>query len=113
MTNNTLRKIVRIDESKLLNRAAGGVFFSLPTGIIRRVNGIDELKSLPGVYRVELDGLATGKKLEAMKDMTGRHGPIVYAGKDRQACEQTIRSIQRTLKIEVDTSKGIKSPEWN
>ncbi len=104
---------VKIDESKILDRGAGNVYFYLPAGVISRIEGIEEVKSLPGVHRVELDDLVVGRKIEQIKDLYGRQGPIVYAGKNRQACEEIVQRIKATLSVEVETSEGLKGMVWS
>ena len=42
------RRKVRIDGTEFSNRAAGYVCFSLPEGVISRVEGIGKIRSLPG-----------------------------------------------------------------
>lgn len=108
-----IRDTVKIGESKPRNRVVGFVHFYLPEGIISRINGIDEVKSLPGVQKVELDDLRVGVKTERIKDTTGRRGPIVFAGRDRQACEEVIERIMATLSVDVDTSGGINGILWS
>ena len=107
------RDTVKIEESKLLNRAAGVVFFYLPAGVICQINGMEKVRSLADVHKVVLDDIVVGRKIEAMKDMTGRQGPIVFSGIDRQDCEETIRRIQETLTVEVETSEGVKGMVWS
>lgn len=107
------RKSVKIDGSKLLNKGAGNVYFYLPAGVVCRIEGIEEVKSLPGVYRVELDDLAVGRKIEPIKNLSDRQGPIVFAGKNRQACEEIIHRIKAALTVEVETSEGVKGMVWS
>jgi len=107
------RKTVRIDKGKLLNRGAGNVYFYLPAGVVSRIEGIEEVRSLPGVHKVALDDLVVGKKIEPLRNLSGRQGPIVYAGEDRQACEEIVQKIKDILKVEVDTPEGIKDMVWS
>jgi carbamoyl-phosphate synthase large subunit len=108
-----IRDTVKIGEGKPQKRVVGFLHFHLPEGVICRINGIDEVKSLPGVQRVELDDLHVGARTERIKDATGRWGPIVFAGSDRQACEEVIDRIMATLSVDVETSEGIKGILWS
>ncbi len=107
------REKVLIDKSKLLNRGAGNVYFYLPAGVVCRVDGIKDVRSFLGVHRVELDDLVIGKKIEPIKNLSGRQGPIVFAGEDRQACEEIVHRIKATLRVEVETPEGIKGMLWS
>jgi biotin carboxylase len=107
------RDAVSIDEHQMQTRAAGNVYFYLPTGVVRRVDGIAEVMSLSGVHRVELGDLVVGRKIEQIMNLSGRQGPIVYAGNDRQACEEIVKRIQATLSVEAETSEGIKGIIWS
>jgi hypothetical protein len=106
------KKAVRIDKSKLLNRGAGNVYFYLPAGIVSRIEGIEQIRSLPEVHKVALDDLFIGKRIEAIKNLSGRQGPIVYAGENRRACEEIVRKIKEILKVQVDTPEGMKGMVW-
>ncbi|MCP4624403.1 MAG: ATP-grasp domain-containing protein [bacterium] len=108
-----IRGTVKIAKSKPRYRVSGWVHFYLPEGRICRVNGINEIKSLPGVQKVELDDLYLGVKTERIKDTSGRWGPIIFAGKDRQDCENVVQRIKKALKIEVKTPEGIRHPIWD
>jgi len=63
--------------------------------------------------KVELDDLHVGVRTERIKDATGRRGPIVFAGRDRQACEEIIDRIMATLSVDVETSEGINGILWS
>ena len=103
---------VRIDKTKLRNDAAGYVCFYLPEGVICRVDGIDKVKSLPGVHKAYLQNLEIGRRTRLIKDKTMRLGPILITGEHRLACQETIQRIHETLVVEVETSEGIKGIVW-
>jgi carbamoyl-phosphate synthase large subunit len=107
------RERVRIDKRQLQNRGSGNLYFYLPPGVIRRVNGVEEVKSLPGVHRAELDDLVIGRKIDPLINLNGRQGPIVFAGKDRQACEDLMEKIKITLNVEVETPRGVRGAVWD
>lgn len=106
------KEAVRIDRSQLQNRGAGNVYFYLPSGIISRVDGIEDVKSLPGVHRAELNDLMVGRKIEPLINLNGRQGPVVYSGSDRIACEEIIQKIREVLTVEIETIQGIKGALW-
>lgn len=106
------KKDITIDQSKLSRRAAGYACFYLPEGVIQRIDGIKEVKNLPGVQKAYLDELEIGMKTKGATDKTMRLGPILIYGKDRATCREIITRIQQTLVIEVKTSEGVKGIEW-
>jgi hypothetical protein len=97
---------------KPYNKASGYVCFLLPEGTICRVDGVDKLKSLPGVHKVFLNNLKVGSQTKPLIDKNSRYGPILITGQDRKALNQTIKRIQETLVIEVQTATGIKGIIW-
>ncbi len=62
---------------------------------------------------VALDDLVVGKKIEPIKNLSDRRGPIVFAGENRHACEEVLGKIKAVLKVEVDTPEGVKGMEWS
>jgi carbamoyl-phosphate synthase large subunit len=107
------RKEFQIDKSKVLNRGAGNIYFYLPEGTVSRIKGIDEIKSMPGIHKVALDDLFPGRKIEPLRNLSGRQGPIVYAGEDRGACEEIIEKVKAVLRVEVQTPEGIRGMVWS
>jgi biotin carboxylase len=103
---------VRMENGRRRGGAAAYLSFYLPEGVIRRVIGVDRVKSLPGVHRAYLQGLEVGKRTKPMTDKATRLGPILIAGRDRSACQKTIHQIQETLVVEVETSRGIEGIRW-
>jgi biotin carboxylase len=103
---------VRIDNSRRRGGASAYLCFYLPEGVIRRVAGIDRVNSLPGVHRAHLQGLEVGRRTRPMTDKSTRLGPVLIAGQDRRACQKTIRQVQETLVVEIETSRGIEGIIW-
>jgi carbamoyl-phosphate synthase large subunit len=106
------RKGIHIERGKLGQKASGYVCFTLPEGVIREVSGIDELVTLPGVHAAYLDDLVVGRRTRQMKDKTMRRGPILVAGADRAALQETINRIQQALLVQIETASGIRGIEW-
>ncbi|HSR13589.1 MAG TPA: hypothetical protein VLS90_19230 [Thermodesulfobacteriota bacterium] len=107
------RREFPIDRKKILNRGAGNVYFYLPEGTVSRVEGIDEIQSMPGIHKVALDDLVPGRKIEAMRNLSGRQGPIVYGGEGREACERMVGKIKSMLRVEVQTGEGTRGIVWS
>jgi len=103
---------VSLDTSGRAYRASGYVCFTLPEGVIWKIEGADALKSLKGVHRAHVDDLHVGKKTERLSDKTKRMGPILISGSDREELDATMATIQNTFSIEVETANGVGSIIW-
>lgn len=108
---------VSIDVEKVFeghrDGASGYVCFYLPEGTVKSVQGIDELSNFPFVKKVCLESIVVGQKTEPMLHKGLRKGPILVCGKNRLDLEKNIKTVQNTLKIEVENSDGkIKSIIW-
>lgn len=92
--------------TKRCDAAAAYVCFYLPEGIVRNVEGIEDLNALPFVNMVCLDMIHIGQKTEPMLHKGLRKGPIIVAGKDRCDIEKNIKIVQEVLKVEVEGPDG-------
>lgn len=102
---------IPVDIDKVFERkreaASGYICFYLPEGTVKKVEGVDELKLLPFVKKICLDTIVVGQKTEPMLHKGLRKGPIIVCGKDREDIEKNIRTVQKTLKIEVESPQGV------
>ncbi len=105
-------KKIELDEQKIRETGSGYLCFYLPEGKIQNVKGLDEIKVLPGVHKTFLDNIEIGKQIFKIKDKTMRFGPILIAGKGRQAVNETIERVKETLIVEVETEDGVKGTIW-
>lgn len=103
---------IRIERNNLQSRSAGYLCFYLPQGTIQQVHGVEEITSVPGVHEAHLKYLQKGTRVVPISDKTMRLGPILIAGNDRKALEETITKIKKTLIIEVSTQNGVKGIQW-
>lgn len=103
---------VELDAAKMVHRASGYVCFTLPEGVVTKIEGADLLGSLKGVHRAHLEDLFVGKKIGKLSDKTMRLGPILITGRNRDDLDATIREIRNTLKVEVETENGIRPILW-
>jgi carbamoyl-phosphate synthase large subunit len=106
------REGVSLDASGIVHRASGYVCFTLPEGVIRKIEGADALRSLKGVHRAHLDDLFVGRRTGKLSDKTMRLGPILITGSGREELDATIAMLRRTLAIEVETEAGSGSIIW-
>lgn len=103
---------VALEKNKLWNRAAGYVCFYLPEGVIRRIDGVASVESLPGVHKAYLQDFEVGERIRPITNKTMRLGPILVTGQDRQACQDTVQQVRHTLVVEVETREGIEGIRW-
>lgn len=103
---------VSLDTSAMVRRASGYVCFTLPEGVIRKVEGTEALKALHGVHRAHVDDLFVGRKTGRLSDKTMRLGPILIRGSDRKDLDEAIQAIQNTLSVEVETADGTGRIMW-
>lgn len=104
---------VDVKSLRLDTRTAAWMCFELPEGEIVSIEGGEELKNIPGVFLVCLDGIYEGKKISAMKDDTGKMGPILIKGANREECGKVISKVKDTLKITVKDKNGaLKNMIW-
>lgn len=86
--------------------------FTLPTGIIDDIKGIDELQLIDGVKLVDIRNLCVGDLCEPMTAKGMRKGPIIVSAHNRTELSNAICKIHETLKIRVKTSNGLKGIIW-
>jgi biotin carboxylase len=103
---------VDFDARTMHGHACGYVCFSLPEGTITRVEGVEQVAAVPGVVKAFLSRLDVGRRTKPMKDKQDRLGPILIAGPDRRALEQTICQLRQTLVVEVETADGTRGIQW-
>lgn len=103
---------VTFDTSGMVRRASGYVCFTLPEGIIRKIEGVDALKSLKGVHLAHVDDLYVGMRTGKLSDKTMRMGPILISGSDRGDLDAVMAMIRKTFVIEVEMPVGSGSIIW-
>jgi carbamoyl-phosphate synthase large subunit len=106
-------KIGEIENHRMQALSAGNVYFYLPAGVVRRVEGVDKVRRINGVHRVELNDLSVGRKIAPLVNLNGRQGPIVYGGKNRRECEEIVEKIKNAIDVQVETPEGTKGAVWD
>lgn len=105
-------KDYEINFNEIQNNAAGFYCFLLPEGIVKKVEGIEDVKKIEGVKITNLPLIREGDIINKWKDKSSRFGPIVVFGKNRYELEIIRNKIINTLNIEVLTEDGIKNIIW-
>ncbi len=100
------------DMKGYVEASSGYVCFLLPEGTITKVEGLEEVKKLPGVHRACLANIQLGIKTPCLKDKTSRLGPILVSAENRNKLLDIIQELKTLLKIEVETSNGTRGIMW-
>lgn len=85
------------------NKASGYVCFYLPDGIVKSINGAEEIKRLPFVRKAYIDDIKVGQQTQKMTYKGARKGPILVQGENREDLEKKISIVQNTIHITVLT----------
>lgn len=105
-------KKISISSLNLDHKVSAWICFELLPGTIISIENIEELKKIKGVKKVFLDELFVGKKVEQLKDDTGKHGPILICGTSREDCYEIIKQVRECLKISVKNGKLVSQIIW-
>lgn len=89
----------------------GYMAFYLPEGKVRSIAGVSEVTKLDCVHRNILDTITVGMEIGTIEDKTSRFA-IIVSGSTREELQHNMEKIKKMLKIEVETSKGLKYPIW-
>ncbi len=92
--------------------ACGYMAFFLPQGVVTDIQGVEEVKALPYVYRNQLDKLKVGHKSGKNADKTSRYA-IIVRGDDYQQMMEHMETIRRTLKVTVERDGKQYPIIWN
>lgn len=89
----------------------GYVAFYLPAGKVVSIDGVEEVENLQYVVKTTLDVIEIGCETKEFHDKRNRHA-IVLKASSRDELNSRISVIKDKIKINVDTSDGIKGPIW-
>ena len=87
--------------------AAAWFAFSLKSGLITNVSGIEESLAIKGVYSIDAEGLEVGKKTRILENDAGKYGPVIVYGTSREECFQIIEEVKKVFLVEVDGKQGM------
>lgn len=99
-------------EKELLKKVSGWVCFSFPDGVISEISGVEETKNIEGVDKVILDKIYVGMPTKELVDDSGKYGPVLFTGKNKEECYRIVNKVRNTLQIRVMTSGGEKGAIW-
>lgn len=88
------------------NRAAAYICFTLPIGIVNRIEGLEEIRKLDYVKMCDLSSVYVGMKTEPMRTKGMRKGPILVEAENREQLFERILKVQNTLNISVADNRN-------
>ena len=81
-------------------RAANLAFFDFPAGRVCAINGVEDVKKIPGVELLLLE-FNVGDVIQSAVDDRSRLGQVVIFGNSREEVLSTTRLVQQTIQVEV------------
>ena len=105
-------KIDKLPKFEFQNKSCCYISFFLPEGIIKSVQGTDDVIALPYTHHNNFEALIEGAKTKPIHDKTSRFFVIIEAC-DHEELKERISNIKDILKVEVDTTEGIRGIIWN
>lgn len=103
----------KVELNKLDDKVSAYVDFGFPAdGVVKSIAGLDDLKKIPGVYKVHMENCYVGEKVARLTDGTKRYGMILISADDEDECRKVIAKVKRTLVVEIETADGMKTQLW-
>ena len=91
----------------------GYLAFYIPTGKVVSVNGVEEIKSLPYIYRNQLDKIKVGMiNTDGHTDKTSRLA-LILSAPNRNVFDERAKVVKEILKVETITENGIEPLIWD
>lgn len=106
-----LKKYVPTPVIEQRNKVACYIAFFLPEGVITKIDGVDNVKSLSYIHHNNLDTLYVGKIIGRNIDKTSRYFIILEAS-SREELNNQINNIHDLLSVEIDSADGKKGIVW-
>ena len=98
---------------KLKSKVAAYVDFGFPAdGIVRNISGLDALKKILGVFKMQMDDMYIGKKVDKLTNGSQRYGMILISANSETECYRIIDEVKNTLIIEIETADGMQKQIW-
>ena len=89
-------------EEKLDTKSSGFYSFLLHEGTITKIEGIEKIESIVGVFKVSIKPIQIGDIVPPIKNKTSRYGIILIKGKSRSEIDKTLLKVKKTLIIETN-----------
>lgn len=102
----------RFADQLIVRRAAAFYSFLLPEGVVRKVEGLENVARIPGVLRTDFKEVKVGDRIPPIEDKGSRYGMVVIEGKDRDEVDQVLSCVKKTINIVVETEDGFRDIIW-
>ena len=103
----------KVEPDKLDDKVAAYADFGFPVdGVVKSITGLDELKSLPGVFDMQADDFRVGQKVAKLTDGSKRYGMILISANTEDECRKVINTVKNTLVVEIETADGTRTQIW-
>lgn len=100
-TQQTVKRPIIEEKSKVVCYTA----FFLPEGVVKSVNGIEEILSKSYIHHNNLSALIEGKRIKKNTDKTSRFFMVLEA-ESNDEMDERLKLIKQTLNVSVLTSKN-------
>jgi carbamoyl-phosphate synthase large subunit len=111
-----VREALRIEgkrKIKIHTGASAYFCYMLPQGIVRELDGIEQVKKIDGVMQAYFDNIEIGMESESITDKYSRKGPILVCGKTKKDCCDIMERVKGVLNIKVDTGEKLSDVIWH
>lgn len=105
-------KVNKLPKLEFQKKSCCYISFFLPEGIVKTVQGTEDVAALQYTHHNNFETLLEGMKVKPMHDKTSRFFVIVEAS-DHDQLMGRIDNIKDMLRVEIDTAEGIKGIIWN
>lgn len=105
-------KSVPVEKLSLTEGVSAWVCFELAPGRIIEIKGRDLVKTLPGVFRADIDDLYVGEYVEEMVNDANKKGPVLIEAGTREECYRYIQRVKDTLDVVVDSGGAMAHIIW-
>ncbi len=103
----------KFEDEVIVPRSAAFFSFLLPEGTIKKIEGLEEVNTIPGVVKTDYKKMAVGDTVPPIENKGSRYGMVIIEGKDRDELDSVLNVVKRTANIEVETKEGIKGIIWD
>ncbi|SDG48885.1 Biotin carboxylase [Lentzea fradiae] len=79
-------------------------YFSLPFGVLRSVDGLDEIRALPFVDELSFP-FEPGSRVPAIVDWRTRHGFVVVSAGSHEEAARRVTKVESLLRVDVETTR--------
>jgi biotin carboxylase len=82
-------------------RGAAIRFLTLPEGVVRKVDGLEQARAMPGVVRCDIH-LEPGTVIKPFRNSSERHGYVLAVGATAREAIDNVEAAMRTIMVTVD-----------